>query len=110
MSSCTALMRAVPILAAAKMVQIIHLREDGDERTGEPAVRYLAQNGVSAKVVEVQARSDDIGAEIVSQAQSCQANLIVMGGYGRSRMRELVLGGATRHLIRSAPLPVFLAH
>ena len=109
--ACTALMRATPIIKASKAIEILYLREhDLDDHAGKRAARYLGQHGANAKLVEVKPGTSDIGAEIARYARAGDAGLIVMGGYGRSRMRELILGGATRHLIRSSPMPVFLAH
>ena len=57
-------------------------------------------------------KSDDveIGALLLSQAADLDADLIVMGAYGHSRLRELVLGGATREILRSMTVPVLLSH
>ena len=53
---------------------------------------------------------DDVGAALLQAARAAGADLLVMGGYGRSRLRELVLGGVTRHVLTHAQLPVLLAH
>jgi nucleotide-binding universal stress UspA family protein len=52
----------------------------------------------------------DVGALILSQAADLDADLIVMGAYGQSRLRELVLGGATREILRTMTVPVLMAH
>jgi nucleotide-binding universal stress UspA family protein len=52
----------------------------------------------------------DVGALLLSQAADLDADLIVMGAYGHSRLRELVLGGATREILRSMTVPVLLSH
>jgi nucleotide-binding universal stress UspA family protein len=52
----------------------------------------------------------EIGNQLLSRAADISADLIVMGGYGHSRLRELVLGGATRTLLESMTVPVLMAH
>ena len=47
---------------------------------------------------------------ILAEAAAADADLVVMGGYGHSRLREMMLGGATRHILHHAPLPVLMAH
>lgn len=110
--SCTALMRALPILQAAKSVEIIHIREHDDEKASPAlrALRYLGQNGVAASSLEAKLSGAEVGEQIVDLAKKNDASLVVMGGYGRSRMRELILGGTTRHLMHNSPLPVLFAH
>ena len=69
---------------------------------------YLARHGVS---VARQATSlDDVGALILSRAADIGADLIVMGAYGHSRLREIVLGGATRELFESMTVPTLMSH
>jgi nucleotide-binding universal stress UspA family protein len=53
---------------------------------------------------------DDIGALILSRAADGAADLIVMGAYGHSRLREIVLGGATRELFKSMTVPTLMSH
>ena len=52
----------------------------------------------------------DVGSQILSRAADSDADLIVMGAYGHSRARELVLGGATRSLLEAMTVPVLMAH
>ena len=54
--------------------------------------------------------SDDVGAALLSHAADTGADFMVMGGYGHSRLREFILGGATRTIFQSLTLPVFMAH
>jgi nucleotide-binding universal stress UspA family protein len=56
-------------------------------------------------------RSDhDAGEAVLAGADAFSADLLVMGAYGRSRMRELVLGGATRHVLHHLPIPALMSH
>ena len=55
-------------------------------------------------------RDGSIGATLIGQARQTDADLMVMGGYGHSRLREWVLGGVTRELVSGAPFTVLMAH
>ncbi|MFO1187221.1 MAG: universal stress protein [Alphaproteobacteria bacterium] len=104
-----ALTRAAPMLVAAKEVEVLEIREGerGVEHAAA-AVRYLRQNGANASAHEMKLSRQNAGDEICARASSIWASLIVAGGYGRSRLRELILGGTTRHLVMHAPVSVFL--
>jgi nucleotide-binding universal stress UspA family protein len=65
---------------------------------------------VACRINQVQSGGSAITDLILAEATSIGADLIVMGGYGHSRLRELMLGGATRHMIERMTLPVLLAH
>ena len=71
--------------------------------------KYFARHGVTAEF-RAFAPKNDYGAAILTAAHDMQADMIVMGAWGHSRIAELVLGGATRHLFQHADLPLFVAH
>ena len=106
-----ALSRAMPLLVKAKSVEILHLEEHG-LNTGAvaDAKRYIAQHGGNAAISEQKPSGKGIGEDIATIANATGADMVVMGAYGRSRLRELVLGGATRHMVMHSPVPVLLAH
>lgn len=111
LEACTALSYAMPIIVKAKSVEILHLAEHAAaNRIAANAQRYIRQHGGSAIITEQAPGGKGIGEDIAARANAIGADLIVMGAYGRSRLRELVLGGATRHMIQHSPVPVFLAH
>ena len=85
---------------------------DGDhgDMPGADIALYLARHGLKVEVVRDEAVGIDIGAELLSRAADFQADLLVMGAWGHSRMRELVLGGATRSLLGAMTLPVLMSH
>jgi nucleotide-binding universal stress UspA family protein len=66
----------------------------------------LRRHGVAIKPRRIDGSDDDAGGVLLAQAAAQGADLLVMGAYGHSRLRELVFGGATRHVLREASLPV----
>ena len=70
---------------------------------------YLARHGIGATLQRFAPKSDH-GAHILAAARETRSDLIVMGAWGHSRIAELVLGGATRHIFQSSELPLLVAH
>jgi nucleotide-binding universal stress UspA family protein len=104
---------ALPILKKADKVIILLVDPEADGDPKGPGVRiaaWLARHGVDAVVKRDTARDSDVGGIILSRAADQDADLIVMGLYGHSRMREWVLGGASRTLLASMTVPLFVAH
>ncbi len=77
---------------------------------GADIALYLARHGVATEVAPTVAADVDPGNEILSRAADYGADLIVMGAYGHSRAREIVLGGATRTVLHSMTVPVLMSH
>jgi nucleotide-binding universal stress UspA family protein len=105
---------ALPLLARAGSVEVVAFepQRSGADHGAEPGADislYLARHGVKVTAARQQA-GIDIGAQILSRAADSDADLIVMGGYGHSRAREIVLGGATRSLLQAMTVPVLMAH
>jgi nucleotide-binding universal stress UspA family protein len=65
---------------------------------------------VKASAARQSAPGVDVGSQILSRAADVDADLIVMGAYGHSRLRELALGGATRSMLDAMTVPVLMAH
>jgi nucleotide-binding universal stress UspA family protein len=103
---------ALPILKQADKVIILLIdpRNDGDEQPGASIARWLVRHGVNAVVQRDTAAESSVGGVILSRAADQDADLIVMGLYGHSRMREWVLGGASRTLLASMTVPLLVAH
>ncbi|HEX6613994.1 MAG TPA: universal stress protein [Rhodanobacteraceae bacterium] len=71
---------------------------------------YLERHGVNVWPRAIDVDDDEAGAELLKHAMQFEADLLVMGAYGRSRFSEWMLGGATRHVLARAHLPVLLRH
>jgi nucleotide-binding universal stress UspA family protein len=70
----------------------------------------LKVHGIEARMEEVDAEGAAIGVVLEKYVRSLSADLLVMGAYGHSRVREFLLGGATQSVLRAPPVPVFLSH
>ncbi len=110
--SVRALHDAMPILQAAERVVVMTVNpdDDTDRIAGADISLHLARHGVKAEVNSTVSRDIDIGDTLLSRASDEGSDLIVMGAYGHSRFRELVLGGATRHLLQHMTVPVLMSH
>ena len=114
--SARAAFDALPILRAAKAVMIAHVEEggrkaDGASRlAGTDLAKALGRHGVRCKVLPAITPGSSIGSDLVHAAQRHDADLMVMGCYGHSRLRELLLGGASRHMLQHLSLPVLMSH
>lgn len=100
---------AMDFLASAQSVVILTAKENGADYRPEDLQNQLAWHGIKAKIVSVTAKSD-AGKALLAAATKAGADLLVMGAYGHSRVRELVLGGVTKHVLESATIPVLMAH
>jgi nucleotide-binding universal stress UspA family protein len=103
---------AMPFLIHARRVVIASVAETGEnlaEALSEVA-RQLAWNGVRAELRPLVATGAAIPGLLASAAQDCNADLMVLGAYGRSRMREILFGSCTQSVIHDAGMPVLLMH
>jgi nucleotide-binding universal stress UspA family protein len=108
-----ALHAAMPLLQQASRVHLLAWSESPPARVGGDALdldRYLRAHGVQATWHHEGDAPSDLGARLLSRVADLQADLLVMGCYGHSRAREWMLGGASRTVLRSATVPVLMAH
>ncbi len=106
---------AMPLLAGAQTVAILAVDPADDPRDygevpGADIALHLARHGVKATVETTVSAGIGAGNALLSRASDLEADLLVMGAYGHSRVRELLLGGATRTILESMTLPVLMAH
>jgi len=106
---------ALPFLKEADnvMVLVVDPKSSGEGHGAEPGAdvaAWLARHGVKVTVQRDVAADSDVGGVVLSRAADHAVDLIVMGLYGHSRLREMVLGGASRTLLSSMTVPVFMAH
>ena len=112
--SARALNDSLPILERASHVTVLSINprrgEDANDLPGADIALHLARHGVKAEAASTVADDIDVGNTLLSRASDLGADLIVMGCYGHSRMRELILGGATREVLRHMTVPVLMSH
>ncbi|HEY6701234.1 MAG TPA: universal stress protein [Pseudolabrys sp.] len=104
---------ALPILKKAKEVEVVIISDKPgktDEVPGADLGQHLARHGLKVDVKRITSPDIDVPSTILSHASDSSADMIVMGGYGHSRLREFVLGGATRGLLEAMTVPVLMSH
>jgi nucleotide-binding universal stress UspA family protein len=102
---------ALPLLRLADQVTVLTV--EGGTTPGpscEEATRHLRRNGVKAVAVTVKPGSRTTGEVILDRAASLGCDLLIKSAYTQSRLRQMIFGGATRHILAQATLPVFMAH
>jgi len=105
-----ALRDAMPFLMGAKAVTVIAVNEEAGEASSDQLVGHLAQRGIAARVQRLAVERGDVHAAILSIAAERNMGLLVMGGYGHSRLQERILGGVTRRMFESMTVPVLMSH
>jgi nucleotide-binding universal stress UspA family protein len=78
--------------------------------SGAQVAAHLQRNGIPTSAKHVETGSRSVGEVILDETKEFNADLIVKGAYTHSRLRQLVFGGATRHLLHNTPIPLFMAH
>ena len=104
---------AMPILEKAKRVCVLTVTKEkaiDTRRSGPELAKHLARHGVDVVLDEVEAKGRGIGDVLEAHVEYRNADLLVMGAYGHSRLREFVLGGATKSMLTRPPSPIFLSH
>lgn len=109
--AANALRQSLPLLKRASAVKIVTVGEEGsNDYPSIGACTYLARHGIDAELSERRQIGDSIAETLAEAALSLGAAYVVMGAYGRSRLREWILGGVTRELLRKSDMPLLLAH
>jgi nucleotide-binding universal stress UspA family protein len=107
-----AITASLPILGRLQRVILLSIgrpRGETDE-TERELLDYLGCHGINAERLVVEPDERTAGERLLDEAHRLGANLLIMGAYAHSRLRESLLGGATHHVIRSARIPVLLMH
>lgn len=110
MDAEAALRASIPLLKLAAKVTLLYVEDASLELPIEDAVRYLQRYGIAPHVYTENILKDSAGTVILATAINQQADLVVMGGFGRGSLRERLFGGATRRMLQESPAPILLAH
>jgi len=103
----------MPFLERAGRVEVVIIaneRGKQDEIEGADMGQHLARHGLKVEVNRMNYGNVDVADALLSHAADSDADFIVMGGYGHSRLREFVLGGATHSILHSMTAPVLMSH
>jgi nucleotide-binding universal stress UspA family protein len=102
---------AMPLLQKANCVTVLTVPSGTvPGPTGEQIAQYLQRHGVRSEPVTVAPNGRSTGEVILAEAAARQCDLLIKGAYTQSRLRQMVFGGATRHILGNAALPVLMAH
>jgi nucleotide-binding universal stress UspA family protein len=115
--SARALREAMPMLKTAETLVVLSSEPDDADATiarGHPhadeLARFLESHGIESVSSGINDLDISASDAILGQAAEMDADMIVMGAYGHARLREIILGGVTRDLLKQSPIPLFLAH
>lgn len=102
---------AMPLLERAKQVTVLTI-EGGTVPgpSGAELARHLRANGVPAKDRTAAPGNRSTGEAILAESVAMGCDLLIKGAYTQSRLRQMIFGGATRHILQASPIPVFMAH
>ncbi len=106
---------ALPFLKQAKMTNITWINPSGFpdsdiEMAGSEIATSLSRHDIKANIVHNTHRPTNIGTALLDMAKENGSDMIVMGGYGHSRLSEYLFGGATYHILKHMTIPIFLSH
>lgn len=104
---------ALPLLERSNQIDVVTVTKKDDnnaEISGADIAHHLARHRLKVELKKLVSPDADVADTILSHAADTSADLIVMGGYGHSRLREFVLGGATRGILASMTVPTLMSH
>jgi len=113
--SARAVFDSLPLLRAARTVSLVSIEEPGDSgaspgHSGDAMHETLAHHGIEGAIESIARDGRGTGEALLAHAAETEATMLVMGAYGHARWREFTFGGATRHVLRHAALPVFVSN
>jgi nucleotide-binding universal stress UspA family protein len=112
-TAARAIADAMPLLKKSKHVEVVIISDKPSKTNEVPGAdlgQHLARHGLKVDVKRITSPDINVPSTILSYAADSSADMIVMGGYGHSRLREFVLGGATRGLLEAMTVPVLMSH
>ena len=108
--SAHAIRLALPILGRSSAVHVVTVTDDETDFPATDACQYLARHGLRPELNEWTRKEGSVADALLDAAAELRGAFILMGAYGHTRMREAVLGGVTRSMLRHSNLPLLLAH
>ncbi len=105
-----ALRLSLPLLRKASDVHVVTVTDDVVDFPATDAALYLSRHGIEPALHQWPREGRATSAALIDAAAALKVSYVVMGAYGQSRLREALLGGATREMLRGSPVPLVLAH
>lgn len=111
-TAARAVQAAMPLLTMARKISVVMVDRAGSNpgQPGAELATWLARHGLDVEVTQVEAPDISVADALLDHAADKSFDLLVMGGYGHSRVREFLLGGATRGILATMTIPVLMAH
>lgn len=112
-AAARAISDSLPLLEKARKVRVITIVDEKDmdtKHSAEELSKNLARHGIDVVLDRIEAKGKPIGSVLESYTLSNRIDLLVMGAYGHSRLRQFILGGATKSLLSKPPLPILFSH
>ena len=102
---------ARPCLREAEVVTVLTTEKRSHRRpNADGVITYLRCHGIPASVQIMDTRTRSVPEALLAHAKELEADMLVIGGYSRHRLREMVMGGVTRHVLSKAKVPVLMVH
>jgi nucleotide-binding universal stress UspA family protein len=104
---------AMPLLGKAAAIDVVIVAEDrgsSDELPGADIAQHLARHRLKVDLRRIVAGDNDVASTLLSEAADASTDLIVLGAYGHSRLREFILGGVTRGILAAMTVPALMSH
>lgn len=101
---------AIPFLKNANAVTVVTINEEASEASSDQLAAHLGRRNIAARVQRLRVDRGNVQGAILSIAAESNMGLLVMGGYGHSRLQERILGGVTRSMFDSMTVPVLMSH
>jgi nucleotide-binding universal stress UspA family protein len=108
--AANALRLSLSLLRQASEIHVVTVTDDVVAFPATDAALYLSRHGIEPVLHQWPREGRGTAAALIDAATTLNVGYVVMGAYGHSRLREALLGGATREMLRSSPLPLVLAH
>ena len=113
MESARAIFNAMPILERAEKIYLLTALGHGKEKNLDlhnPIMEYLHAHGLEANHILIDCNGHNSAETALNKARELKSDLMVMGAYGHSRFREIIMGGFTNHMLEKADIPLLLSH
>lgn len=108
--SARAVAESMALLKHAEAVYVVTVDDQNDEYQGAELAETLKQNGIAATSVNIKATGSGVSATLASEAEKVSADMIIIGAYSHTRLREMVFGGVTQDLHDHPTVPVLMIH